>query len=541
MSIWTARSGPIGPILIGAGAVLALLLALPGQTVATKYLGDLFIMLDSAYRVSLGQVPNRDFHTALGPLSSYLPAAGYGLSGTLGGAMPTAMALIMVALVLPMAHIFSSRLQPIIALPFGIFLLLILAAPVNLGEGVTALSFAKFYNRIGWVALGTLLVMYLRPDEPRSRQGLLDMLCAAFLTGVMLYTKLTYGVVAIAFLALMLFDAAQRRWVLGSLGLILAVGLIVEAFWRSTLPYLDDLRIALEVGGRLRGTWGQITDHVLVNLTDYVMLGIFAFIALRRTRSVRDALFYVLCAVAGFLIINQNFQAWGIITIHAAAAVAAETILRSQNQASFDAIEQRWSVSAGAKLLFLALVLPTIVHGATALSLHTASAGIGAGQALALPNLNRVRLANLWTWHDHNAATAYVTTIQDGIEALTALEAKPQGVFVLDLANPFSMILGSPPPRGDTPWLQWGRTLNGSVFIPAETLLANVQVVMEPKIGNGNPDAPGGAEQVPTLQSLYAPYLAAKFSIVRETDHWKIHQRSQPDAPQARLNEAERP
>src|SRR3712207_4145585 len=244
MRIGMERAVPVGAILLALSAAFALLLALPGQSVATKYLNDLFVLLDTGYRIAGGQVPNRDFHTFLGPLASSVPAIGYGLSGTWGGAMPTGIALLTIALALPMAHILTSRLNPVIALPFGIFLLLIAAVPIILGESITALSFAKFYNRIGWAALGALLVMYLRPERARAGQNLLDALCAAFLTLVMLYTKLTYGAVALAFLAFMLFDSRGRRWAAGALGLTLVCGLAVEAFWQSSLAYLADLRLA---------------------------------------------------------------------------------------------------------------------------------------------------------------------------------------------------------------------------------------------------------------------------------------------------------
>ena len=526
------RPVPVGPILLALAAALALLLALPGQSVATKYLNDLFVLLDSAYRVAGGQVPNRDFHTVLGPLASYVPAIGYGLSGTWGGAMPTGMALLMVALALPMAHILSSRLHPVIALPFGIFLLLIIAVPIILGESSTALSFAKFYNRIGWAALGALLVMYLRPDRAHARQDLLDTLCAAFLTLVMVYTKLTYGLVALAFLAFMLFDSRQRRWAAGALGLTLIAGLVIEAFWQSSLAYLADLRLALDVGGRLRGTWGQITDHVLGNMTDYVLAALFAGLALRLTRSLRDALFYGFCAVTGFLIINQNFQAWGIVTLHAAAAVAAETILRNEDSQALDPGERRWSISAGAKLLFLALVLPTIVHCAAALGLHTVAATTRAGQGVALPHLGEVRLANLWTWSEYDMGAAYLATLQDGAQALSGLDRRPNAIVVLDAANPFSIALNAPPSTGDTPWLQWDRTLNASSFIPAETLLAKAEIVMEPK------PAPDSDAANPPVPSLYGSYIAANYDLVRETEHWKIHRRSRAAKPQATVQKA---
>jgi hypothetical protein len=150
---------PIATLIAGFAAVCALVLALPRTTVTTIYVNDLLIFLDGAHRIASGQVPNRDFHTALGPLVSYIPGAGYWLSGTLGGALPGGMALALVALAPAVAHILATRLRPVIALPFAAFLILVLAAPVNLGESIASLSFAMFYNRIGWAALAALLVM----------------------------------------------------------------------------------------------------------------------------------------------------------------------------------------------------------------------------------------------------------------------------------------------------------------------------------------------------------------------------------------------
>src|SRR5918999_1256106 len=87
----------VAVFVLTMAAGCALLLALPGQTVVTKYVNDLVIFLDGAHRVASGQVPNRDFHTALGPLAYYVPAAGLLLSGSLGGAMPVGTALVLVA------------------------------------------------------------------------------------------------------------------------------------------------------------------------------------------------------------------------------------------------------------------------------------------------------------------------------------------------------------------------------------------------------------------------------------------------------------
>jgi hypothetical protein len=528
--IVTQRSGSRGlmaGLILAFAAVCALVLVLPGQTVTTKYLPDLFGLLDGAWRVASGQVPSRDFHTVLGPLVHYLPAAGLWLSQSFGAAVPIGMALFIVLLAPAMAYVLATRLRSAIALPFAAFLLLVVAVPVTLGENVMALSFARFYNRVGWTALATLLVLYLRPERTAARQDLFDALAASVLVLVMLYTKATYAVAALAFVAFLLLDRDQRRWAALALALILASMLAVEAVWGSTLAYVSDLRLAAAVSGGLRGTWGQIADHLLRNLADFVLFALFTGLALWRSRGLRDFLFYGFCVVAGFLLINQNFQPWGIISLYAGAAVAAETLMRSEDNV---VRQERWPVGMGAPLLVMALVLPTIIHCSIALGMHAAIAGARGGQEVGLPRFGGIRLAHLWTWSEHESATKYIAGLQDGAAALREADARPGEVFVLDVVNPFSAALGLEPPRGDAAWLPWGRTLDEATFIPPEQLLQDVRIIMEPKLLNKDvpPEQPNWARGVEGLRQVYRAYIAAYFNVVRETEHWRVHRRQLP-------------
>jgi hypothetical protein len=65
---------------------------------------------------------------------------------------------------------------------------------------------------VGWALLGLLLLMFLPPVSPRPHQRLLDASSAAVLVLLMLYTKISYGGVAIGFLFFMLLDPRQRNW-----------------------------------------------------------------------------------------------------------------------------------------------------------------------------------------------------------------------------------------------------------------------------------------------------------------------------------------
>jgi hypothetical protein len=144
---------------------------------------------------------------------------------------------------------------------------------------------------------------------------------------------------------------------------------------------------------------------------------------------------------------------------------------------------------------------------------------------------------NLWTWSDHDTAVAYQDVLRDGLDALTDIDPKPGRIFVLDTGNVFSMALNAPPAQGDTPWLQWDRTLGSANHIPADTLLADVQVVIEPKTAD-NPDAAKGP--LPQLKAVYGPYIAANFDAAEETQHWKLYRRRAPSVPEAALSQDSR-
>lgn len=507
------------PVLVAAAvltiaAACAALLALPGQTVTTKYVNDLFVFLDGAHRVLEGQVPNRDFHSALGPLTYYLPAAGMWLGGNYGAAMPIGMALTVMGLAGPAAHILGTRLRPVIAIPLALYLLLIAAAPINLGEPVRALSFAMFYNRVGWAALAFLLVMYVRPTRTGNGQTVLDVLSAAALALLLLYLKISYGLVALAFLLFMLLDPHQRRWAILALGLMAAICLGIEAMWRSSGAHISDLLLAGRVSGAIKSV-EDVGEIVIRSFAGYVPFAMVAGLALWRRRRVRDLLFYGFCTVSGYMLVKQNFNNWDIVTLGAAAAVGAEFVCRSALRTPA-ASPGQLSVLSGIPILLLALTLPSSVHNATALGLHAALATAREGEPVPLPEFQGIRLAKLWSAADHPAMQAYAESLKDGADALGSLHPKPSRVFVLDFVSPFSAGLGLKPPVGDSTWQHWGRTVDDAHFLPPKDLLSDVRVIMEPKFPVEIWTAEG-------LRRVYGRYIAERFELARETPFWKVY------------------
>lgn len=497
-------------VVIAGAIACAALLVLPGQTVVSVYVNDLFIFLDGAHRVASGQAPNRDFHTALGPLVYYLPALAYGLTGSLGLAMPGAMALCLVILAPPMAWVLSSRVRPVLAWPFAAFLLLVVAVPMNLGEAVSALSFAMFYNRVGWAALALLVVMALEPERPGRARTLLDAASAALLVALMIYSKISYGAVGAAFLVLLLVYPNHRRWAFLALALLALAAGLAEALWGGTRGYVADLRVAGGVSGGYGHRAREAVDAVMRNLADHVLFAVLVGWRLARARSWRDALVFAYCAAAGLVIMLQNSQAWGILTLHAGAVMAAEGLMRGARPA-FE--ERPWAPGAGAPLLALGLVLPTIVHCAAALVLHAWLASERPVSRFALPGFERIRAVDLWPVTDYGFSVAFRTGLEDGARAIADLD--PRRIVVLDFVNAFSAGLGVPPPQGDNSWLHWGRNVDHRYHVPPAELLADAGLVLVPKPGiNG-----------PPLWSVYGPQVEAWFDLVRETEHWRVYRR----------------
>ncbi|WP_108396208.1 hypothetical protein [Devosia submarina] len=503
-----------GRALFFLGLALALLLAIPGETVTTRAIEELIAILDGVQRLQWGAVPNRDFHSAVGPLAYVIPALGYALTGSMGAAMPLGMALLLLPIALIAAYVLPSRLSPALALPFGVFLLLILAVPMNLGDGLNILSFGQFYNRIGWVGLSLLVVLFLPGAEGAKHSRFMDGLCATLLVLLLAYSRVTYGIAGLGFLLLMLTDRRQWRWAAAALVAVAICALLVEFVWGGSQAYWRDSMMSFAAAGWLRGTPAQWLELFLGNLADYLLLGLLAGISLWRRFSVRTLLFVVLCGLAGFWLINQNDQRWGMLTIHAAAAVLAEGILRDMRSGPGQPTGTLVN-PAGIKLYLLGFLFPTILHCTIALSLHTGSALANAGESLPVARLEGVRVADLLTAGDFGGSRWYLGLVSDGVAALENLDGPAGKIVVLGGPNPFSLALDLEPAHGDVAHLRWGAHQNESVHTAPEQMFGDADIVMERTAAGGI----GGLGQV------YMPFVLENFELVAQTANWRIFQR----------------
>lgn len=497
-------------------AVCSALLILPGATATSRYFNDLLIFLDGGYRVVEGQVPNRDFHTALGPLSFYLPAFGYWVTGNLGLAMPVGLAALMIVTAPIMIHVLGTRVRPLIAVPWAIFLLLLMITPMNTGEIAMNISFAMFYNRIGWALIGLLLIMHLRPERPLRHQVARDTFAATALTLMMLYTKATYGVVALVFLCLMLLHPVQRRWAATAILLVGLSGALIEVFWGGTRMHIADLAVASNVSAVL-----PLRDYVVSLLEtsgEYIVFGCLAGLALWQRGRFTDFLFYGFCLCAGYALLMQNFQIRGIVTLLAGGVVAAEHLSRQWRQGLPYSVDM---VTRGAAFLVIVLMLPIGMSSAAALGLHATTVATGAGIALNTPNGKDIRVINTLDDGQFKFYADYAESLEKGVSLLESLNPPPTKVLVMDFVSPMTSLAGLNPPHGGTAWMHDGRNFDADFHFSSHALLEGVNVIMIPK-------RPIAESTTDLMEDLYGAYIDQHFRAVRHTRLWRVYQRQEP-------------
>ncbi|WP_261331447.1 hypothetical protein [Rhizobium leguminosarum] len=255
--------------------VLSALLALPNQTITSKYVKDLFVFLDGAHPIWSGRVPNVDFHPSLGALTFYIPAAGYGLSGSMGGAMPVGMAIVILLFAAVAAEILGSRMHKALGLPLAAFLLFVRRGSCQSGRTDRRSHICDVLQSTG---LGFPRSSFGHVPARLSSAGskAVDAACASFLVLLMIHTKITYAVVELAFLVFLATDRRQIGWTALALGIIASSVLAIELLWRGGLNYLADLRLAGENTGGLptRGALGHVLLNNLADLTVYALVAV---------------------------------------------------------------------------------------------------------------------------------------------------------------------------------------------------------------------------------------------------------------------------
>jgi hypothetical protein len=550
----------VASVMLVCTAVFSALLMVPGKTLVTAYPHDTLLYLDGAYRLAQGQIPHRDFHMPLGALSYVFPYLGLRLSGSYGAALPTAMAIALVAVAPVAIYVLASRLRWAVAVPIGIYLSLLIAAPAVVGEPPSMVTMAMWYNRFCWALLCLLFFLYVPPRHHVAPQlaGLAsrwaDGLVAGLLVATMIYTKITYGLVALSFLGLWFALARENRSAaLVATGVTLAAVVLVETIWRLNGPYLQDIRFALASAQALQGGLLQPLKAVFQHVRETAFVLLAALLIVRNSETpFRDLLFVGFCTAAGFVILNQNSADTSVPVIVVVLALAAERLMAPHATEPFARRADAMVFAVALLLVFAAeafvfrglvltrhfaqhryassdLPVPAALAGLTFADFSPTHMRIRPGGTEALegllePGLTAGRAFDLLR-DRHNVGIRklgteeYILTLTKAIEVLESVGYEGRRVFVFDIINPMSFILNTPPPVGDLFCYHVGRQFGPANHQPADELFASVALVLVPTFAV----EPTTRD---TLMDLYGDHLRQEFRVAAESDYWTVWQRT---------------
>ncbi|WP_319530279.1 hypothetical protein [uncultured Cohaesibacter sp.] len=270
---------------LGAIIVSALVIVLAAMTITTIPYGrafhDFFILLDGAYRISVGHIPDVDFASPIGPLLLYFMRWGQVLWPA-GHDFVTYHAVTWLFMLPPMAALslrFRSGLA--FAAAFALLAVMILL-PMTLDEThLSEISYFASYNRF---ASGLLFMVGLWLVLPKGR---FDGALLAYLLLLLVFIKITAGLVGIGILlCALMFGRTGWRVCVEALCLFLATLFLIDASTGIVSGYLRDIAtmIALNEEGGLY----KLFYYAFQNWIELLLLGLLVLAALRKALSTGD-------------------------------------------------------------------------------------------------------------------------------------------------------------------------------------------------------------------------------------------------------------
>lgn len=540
-------------LYIVAVAISYVTLVVPGRAYTAVWLNDTMGLLDAANRVHLGEEPYRDFHFLYGPLVALIPGLGLDLGFSAGAAFAfdavVAAALVLLVAVVAMPR----RLSLPAAVMVFLFVWLLIVVPMGEGRTFRFVSWGTFYNRHGWAALIVALLFYLEPERARRYDKWSDAVALAVLVLFEIYTKFTFGLVALGFVAANLCVSPYNRRM--SLICLLFVGLVaaaLEAAWHFHAIYYRDIVmfVSLVPGGDV-STWGVV--EMVVKNAPIILAGLGAWLALSAAgrRNPFDGLFVIGCIATGMMLratVGDNDTGGRLVSVVALFVCLGELARRAEiDWAMTTGTRSAWRhhvTSLGCLLLFLVFVANESANRLLAWEDYAEKGVRAAFQPLpgtpprlasfivpkargpslvdwqaetrsASDELTQIRLANI---HPRELTAAdYMRTIIEGAALLRTTDIANRSVLVFDEVNPFTYALDMRPIEHGYPqfWLGNGITAKPALLPRSRDFFADADLVMVPKL-------PYDPNQLMIMERIYGPYLAKHYAVLKQSAHWTL-------------------
>jgi hypothetical protein len=507
---------------------------------------DVFLLLDGAYRIHVGQAPGTDFSNPIGPLAYGLVAIGMHLQHA-----PSLRAVVygqVIFLVIASSLAWTvawRRLPAPYAAFFTIIVALLSVSDRPLGYAPSITTYAMLYNREGWLLYAPLLLLVLLPGRAgltRKHVVVTDGLVLGLLLGLLFYDKITFFLAAVVAIGLgLLLGTLSRSLLLGAaslIGVVIVAGLMRLLFHVSTSGYISDLAQAAAV--QLASQRTHMLAHTLAWISPVILVAAavvtLLFVMTRRAGDSIAPLARLVLAAA-YVVASSALLSAGDASersdLPALAVIPLLFVVFLEQRLPWWAggsatRRQAASRPRGERLVLLgiaALLVGTTVPiaGQDALALGKAASYRGyvarppQPQVLdAGPYRDFVIPANSQWATAYRTASMMPSMINDGLRLLRAHVRPGQVVYALAGANPFEFALSLPPGGCGPLWSDLDFDFDQQHHASAQCAVGNAAWVIIPRMLPGQPPDP----TVSQLLSFDSSYLSQYYRQVAQTPNW---------------------
>ncbi len=502
-----------------AGGVL--LLSSAGPAPQLIYPSDDVVYLDACHRASLSQWLGRDFISPIGPAALVPTTLAMRIGGANVHAFSNGSVLAWLAYGLLAWLAARPRMAAWTAAAFALFVAGIAAAPYTLDFGAwNVLSYGMLYNRLAWAALCLAAAVALLPRLDRGPAAFVPAglgACAAWLWAL----KPNYLLILVPLILYHWFhDSRRRAWITrAAAGALVMLGLTWACVRFSPLGYIEIHVDMARQAAQLGGSFYDPARTLRENIGPVLALAAIWWLVLRPPgRPFRGRLGLavggvIACTLVANLTNNQfsEIPLWGALGWLATACALANPVPSSWGRTAAVA-------GAACGLAFMWQPLGGIAYSFAwkkfrapgfPPALEVASPAWQSMPMRPVPGESANAAGNL------ESPGSYAAWLNDGLALLARNRPTHGSILCLDWANPFPFSTGTFPAAGDQIAWHVGRYIGPSYHPDPARLLADAAVVMEPRRSIQ-------PESLAFKQRLFAPLLAASFTLAGESQHWRL-------------------
>ena len=447
----------------------------------------------------------------------------------------------------------SRRLTLPAAILIFVFVWLLIVVPTAEGHDFRAVSWATFYNKHGWAAFIVILLFYVEPERVRPRDKWIDAVALSILVLFEIYTKITFGIVALGFvIANAVVSKYNRHVSIYSVALIALAVASLEAAFHFHLPYWHDVVEGISTAGTTRS---PVLSMLVGNLP--IILACFGTLFAARAAgrlSAFDTLFVLGCILANMLLRASvgDSRVGTLVALVAVFVCLGELARRAEMKRLASAtLPFYWKhhlPSLGC--LFMALIFVSTEIGNRLLGwgyyfekvLRADDRVLQIDTVREMPpslanflvsrdnepdlfdltadsTLMRYRSAGPKNVKEFLTAAEYMKTIVEGTNLLRSVDYHNRTVFTFDSVNPFTYALNMRPGKNRYP-LFYLYTTDAKLLPRPEALVGAADFVMVPRL-------PNSVSQLTTMIDLYGPYLKQNYVQLKKSSHWDLWTRKQ--------------